>query len=140
MNTLSAFTTPAPAAEPGLWGHEARAALQTLEQLNQRQAEVADVLRRQRRELLHWQDQLLRQSVRLLVQRARIDWGLLPGLPARPPVTPVEAAPWASHRFPLAHQLICRTGCESEGHHWRQGAHCRRTGSACDQPGEEDPT
>lgn len=140
MNTLRPSAAPAPAAANTRHGPAPAAALRALQQHIERQAEVAEVLRRQRRELRHWQDQLLRQSARLLVLRARIDWGLLPGLPARPLASPAEAAPWASRLFPQVHQLICRTGCESEAHHWREGAHCRRTGGACDQAAEEDPT
>jgi len=121
-------------------GPDAAAALRALHRQMQRQAEVADVLRRQRREQVQWQDQLLRQSARLLVMRARMDWGLLPGLPARPPVAVAEAAPWASRWFPQAHQLICRTGCEQDAQHWREGDQCRRTGQACDRASGEDLT
>ena len=137
MNTLIPCAAPAPSADVARHGPDAAAALRALHQQMQRQADVADVLRR---DLLQGQDQLLRQSARLLVQRARIDWGLLPGLPARPLVSVPEAAPWALRLFPQAHQLICRTGCEQDAHHWREGDQCRRTGQTCDHAaGEGQP-
>jgi hypothetical protein len=136
VNTLpSAAATPA--GEAARHGPDAAAVLRALQRHTERQAEVADVLRRQRCDLLHWQDQLLRQSARLLVLRARIDWGFFPGLPARPLADPVEAAPWASRLFPQAHQVICRTGCEQDADHWREGEQCRRTGQVCDRTGGE---
>lgn len=137
MNTLCPAAAPTPDADTTRHGPDAAAALRALQQHIERQAEVADVLRRQRRDLLQWQDQLLRQSARLLVLRARIDWGFLPGLPARPLAGPAEAAPWARRLFPQAHQLICRTGCEQDADHWRDGEQCRRTGQTCDRAGGE---
>lgn len=114
-------------------GPDGHAALRALQLLIERPADVADVLRRQRRDLLQWQDQLQRHSVRLLVQRARIDWGLLPGVPALLVMASPGAAPWAAGLYPHAHAVICRTGCEAEGDDWRDGGQCRRTGEACDR-------
>lgn len=77
----------------------------------------------------HWQAQLMRQSVRLLLARTQAAWGLLPG--ATPEgATPEALAPYAAQ----ADALICRTGCQMDDDHWRDGEHCRRTGRECQQP------
>ena len=107
-----------------------RAALQRRQRL---QADTALLVRAHLRELRHWQDQLLRQSALLLIERARAAWGLVPGLSAQPwPATP-EAAPWAAAQLPQAHAVICRTGCALDHDHWRDGDQCLRTGQACDR-------
>ena len=97
MNTLCPAAAPTPDADTTRHGPDAAAALRALQQHIERQAEVADVLRRQRRDLLQWQNQLLRQSARLLVLRARIDWGFSRGCrhgrwPARPKQHPGPVA------------------------------------------------
>ena len=80
----------------------------------------------------HWQAQLMRQSVRLLLARTQVAWGLVPGAEAimsGDMSTPDTAAlaPYADQ----ADALICRTGCQMDDDHWREGEHCRRTGQGC---------
>lgn len=129
MNTLTPFANDATTSGP-----DGATALRTLQQLTERQAEVAYVLRQQRQALIHWEHQLMRQNIRVLLQRARIDWGLAPGLLPRPLPSVPEAAPWAASLFPQAHRVICRSGCENDGDHWLDGERCARTGQLCDRP------
>lgn len=109
----------------------------SVERLTRLQADMGLLVRSHRKELRHWQDQLWRQSARLLIETARAEWGLVPGLPARPLPASPEPAPQAARLLPQAHALICRTGCVMDAHHWRDGEQCRRTGEPCDQSGPE---
>lgn len=96
------------------------------------QAAVARLLREHQKEVRHWQDQLLHLSAVLLIDRARLDWGLISGVPARPLWPSPQPAPWGVAQTPLAHAVICRTGCVMDDDHWLEGDQCRRTGQACD--------
>lgn len=79
-------------------------------------------------QLAHWQRQLMHQSVRLMVERTRAEWGL------KAPV-PTGAAPRTGAQTVMAQAhmraLVCRTGCQTDGDHWRQGDQCRLTGQDC---------
>lgn len=76
-------------------------------------------------QLKHWQSQLMLQSIRLLLERTRAEWGLSHA-PTRS--TPAVANTWATAE---ADALICRTGCQLEGDHWREGERCKLNGRAC---------
>jgi len=130
-NTLNTPSLLEPLAVPSVDGVALRRHQAALQRRQRLQADTAQLVRSHQNGLRHWQDQLLRQSGLLLVERARADWGLVPGLPARPWVQPPAAAPWASRHMPQAHALICRTGCELDQDHWRAGDQCRRTGQMC---------
>ena len=86
------------------------------------QAQISLLVQSHDRQLRQAQAQLMRQSVRGLLERSRADWGL----PHAPPL--LTATPQAQA---LADALICRTGCVMDDHHWREGDQCRRTGLAC---------
>lgn len=141
MNTTLSEDTfnPAHKAQP-LFLHDARrlgmAGIQRRQRL---QADMIRLLRHHQQAQRYWLDQLLRQSAQLLIERARADWGLLPGIPARPLNLPPQAAAWVAVRMPQAHALICRTGCAMDNDHWRDGDQCRRTGLTCDGGEGESP-
>lgn len=91
-------------------------------------------------QLRHWQRQLMRQSVRLMLERTRADWELVPQgrqAPAATPAAPVSAVTVADSSLAQAlataqtEALICRTGCQMDGDHWRDGELCKRNGRAC---------
>lgn len=95
-------------------------------------------------QLRHWQRQLMWQSVRLMLERTRADWGLVPPharqLQAAGALTAVNDAAVAGHSAGgLGHTLasaqtealICRTGCQMDSDHWRDGERCKRSGQAC---------
>lgn len=83
----------------------------------------------------HWQTQLMRQSVRLMLARTQVAWGLVPGAEAAvsgdmstsDTSDTAALAPYADQ----ADALICRTGCQMDDDHWREGDYCRRTGQGC---------
>lgn len=104
------------------------------------QQQMTVLVRSHETQLRHWQRQLMRQSVRLMLERTRVDWGLGPRAPqagtARPvapvsvaaPVDPCLAQTLASAQTDA---LICHTGCQMDGDHWRDGELCKRNGRAC---------
>lgn len=74
-----------------------------------------------------WQRQLMRQSVRLMLARTRAEWGLVPHLAqtvSRSPAVQVVAAAQTD-------ALICRTGCQMDSDHWRDGDVCKRDSRVC---------
>ncbi len=125
------------------------------------QTQVGQLISSHDSQLRHWQQQLLRQSARLLVERTRGHWGLLA-------VEPELASEWGSEWVPEpgrgpgpghgpghdpAHErggawraavaeahtqaTLCQTGCVMDGHHWRAGDQCTRTGQVCVLPADE---
>jgi hypothetical protein len=74
----------------------------------------------------------MRQSVRLMVERTRVDWGLVSAA--------VAAEKWQASCSAQqeTEALICRTGCVMDDHHWREGEFCRRSGKACEHSEAED--
>lgn len=53
----------------------------SFQQLEERHQQVADLVRCYRRELASWQEQLVRHSAWLLIERTRRDWALVSGDP-----------------------------------------------------------
>lgn len=87
-----------------------------------------------------WQHKLMRQSVRLMLERTRADWGLVPHallagaaeLVAATSVTePAEPGLAQALASAQTDALICLTGCQMDGDHWRDGEWCKRSGRAC---------
>lgn len=80
-------------------------------------------------QLRHWQQQLMRQSIRLMLERTRGYWGLLrTHSDARQPTDPRVLNTVAAAE---ADALICRTGCVMDEQHWREGDLCRLNGRSC---------
>ncbi len=107
------------------------------------QQQVTVLIRSHEAQLRHWQRQLMRQSVRLMLERTRADWGLVPcaSQAVDPPVTATPSVPGLSQTLASAqtNALICRTGCQMDGDHWREGELCKRDGRVC-AVGEGLPT
>ncbi|GAB4090503.1 hypothetical protein [Hydrogenophaga soli] len=79
-------------------------------------------------QLAHWKHQLMRQSVRLMLERTRADWGLV--VTPRPEHAPRQGAQQVLVQA-QARAVVCRTGCQMDGDHWRQGDQCRLSGQDC---------
>lgn len=89
------------------------------------QTQMSALVRSHERQLHFWQQRLMRQSTRLMLERTRADWGLpLQDAQARAQVRTATAAAEAQG-------VLCRTGCVMDAQHWREGDTCRRTGQAC---------
>lgn len=126
-----------PAVSPLLMAREHLVLVRHLARL---QHQMTLLVRSHETQLRHWQRQLMRQSVRLMLERTRADWGQVPrGRQALDP-TPaalVSTAPLSdsglSQTLATAQTdaLVCRTGCQMDGDHWRNGELCKRDGRAC---------
>jgi len=118
--------TAEPAASASL---EACEHVLLVKHLARLQKQMSQLVHGYEAQLRHWQRQLMRQSVRLMLERTRADWGLV-GTPtgARPPADPQVLGTLA---FAATDALICRTGCQMDGDHWRDGELCKRDGRAC---------
>ena len=96
-------------------------------QIGRLQHQMTLLVRSHELQLGQWQRQLMRQSVRLMLERTRVEWGLLPQLAQAinpsPAVRVVAAA--------QTDALICRTGCQMDSDHWRDGDVCKRDSRVC---------
>ena len=133
-NPHAAIATNASAA----WPDEAAAPLAQREylilvrQLARVQQHMTVLVNGYEAQLSQVQRQLMRQSVLLLLARTRVDWGLSSAMPdtQRFADAPVRDALVAAQ----TEALICKTGCVTDNHHWRDGDQCLRTGMACVVP------
>lgn len=103
--------------------------LMLVKRLGQLQKQMTLLVSSYESQLCHWRRQLMRQSIRLMLERTRRDWGLLSATPAKraPSDTPMLGTVAAAE----TEALICKTGCMMDNHHWRDGDQCLRTGMAC---------
>jgi len=118
----------------------AREHLALIRQLARLQQQMTLLVRSHDTQLRHWQRQLMRQSVRLLLERSRADWGLVPSAWQALSAMSNAQESRANLSDPSLVQalataqtdaLICRTGCQMDGDHWRDGELCKRNGQAC---------
>lgn len=121
-------TQPSHAASPPplTVAHEHQALVRHLARVQQR---MTALVRTHQQQLSHWQDLLMRQSIRLLLARTQLAW-LTPSQPLPSPSARSDGVQSAIARA-QAEALICRSGCTSQADHWREGPHCKRTGNAC---------
>lgn len=127
MNPLDSIAHPAPpfATEP-LSEQEHLVLVKHLARL---QKQMSQLVHSYESQLRHWQRQLMRQSIRLMLERTRGDWGLV-----RARATTWHAAdPQVRGTLAVAEAeaLICRTGCVMDDQHWREGDLCRLSGRDC---------
>lgn len=78
-------------------------------------------------ELQHWQRRLMRQSVRLILERTRAEWNIR-GSQFDDSTEDLLADRAAALEADL---LICQAGCVMDGFHWRDGVRCKRTDLTC---------
>lgn len=93
------------------------------------QKQISQLVLNHEAQLQHWQQQLMRQSILLMLERTRGDWGLSGQVARRLTTGDRQVAHTLAHA--AADALICRTGCAGDGHHWRDGEVCRLSGQAC---------
>lgn len=103
--------------------------LALLRQMARLQKQMSQLVHGYEAQLRRWQQQLMLQSIRLMLERTRGNWGLLrthsdAGQLADPRVLGSVAAAEAD-------ALICRTGCVMDVQHWRDGDLCRLSGRSC---------
>lgn len=96
-------------------------------QIGRLQQQMTLLVRKHELQLGHWQRQLMRQSVRLMLERTRAEWGLLPQLAQAVNPSPAVRVVAAAQ----TDALICRTGCQMDSDHWRDGDVCKRDSRAC---------
>ncbi len=94
------------------------------------QTRMSELVQRHRQQVRHWQDVLMRQTIRLLLERTRTDWHLLD---AQPPLSdpPDADSPLTAEAAQATQAIICQTGCVMDELHWRNGERCRLTGQTC---------
>ena len=127
MNPLDSDAHPAPwlATEP-LPQQEHLALVRHLARL---QKQMSQLVHGYEAQLRHWQRQLMQQSIRLMLERTRGDWGLARARAGvRPAADPQVLGTLAAAE---AEALICRTGCVMDEQHWREGDLCRLNGRDC---------
>lgn len=91
------------------------------------QRRISELVSCHQQQVRHWQDVLMRQSIRLLLERTRADWHLL----GCTDVTSDHDIPPTADAVQAAAAVMCQTACVMDDLHWRDGDLCRRTGQAC---------
>jgi len=101
--------------------------LMLVRHLGRLQQQMTVLVRSYELQLGHWQRQMMRQSVRLMLERTRADWGLIPF------AGQADGASSTVRVVAVAQTdaLICRTGCQMDSDHWRDGDVCKRDSRAC---------
>ncbi|HRK37979.1 MAG TPA: hypothetical protein PK347_06275 [Burkholderiaceae bacterium] len=95
--------------------------------LGRLQQQMTVLVRSYELQLGYWQRQLMRQSVLLILERTRVNWGLVPLAGQVDVLSPTARVLSVAQ----TDALICRTGCQMDGDHWREGELCKRDSRAC---------
>ena len=115
-----------PSAPPSL-PLAANEHLVLIRQLARLQVDMTELVNHHAAERQRWQHRLMRQSVRLVLERTRAAWNITD----RPNDDNDETLFVDLSSAQEAEQLICRTGWVMDGFHWRDGVRCKRTNVAC---------
>jgi phytoene dehydrogenase-like protein len=98
-----------------------------IRQLARLQADMTELMNHHAAELQRWQRRLMRQSVRLMLERTRAEWNI-DGSRDDDGTDALLNDPASAQEADL---LICQIGCVMDGFHWRDGTRCKRTHLAC---------
>lgn len=98
-----------------------------IRQLARLQVDMTELVNHHSAELQQWQRRLMRQSVRLMLERTRAAWHITDS--HNDDDNEAFLSDQASTQE--AELLICQTGCLMDGFHWRDGVRCKRTNLVC---------